>query len=49
MLFSRSKTLEIYVNASVTVKVLGGISLYVMAEKWKHLKETFVFSPFLVC
>ena len=31
-------------NASITVKVLGRLSFYVMAENWKHLKETiFVF------
>ena len=36
------------VNASVTVKVLGGISFHVMAENWKHLKDTLAVSSFLV-
>ena len=31
---------EIHVNASITVKVLGRLSFHVMAENWKHLKET---------
>ena len=34
---------------SITVKVLGGISFHVMAENWKHLKDTLTFSSFLVC
>ena len=39
-----SKTYEIHVNAIITVKVLGRISFHVMAEKWKHLKDTLAFS-----
>ena len=31
--FLASKTHEILVNTSITVKVFGGISLYIMAEK----------------
>ena len=44
--FSRIRNLEIHVNASVTVKVLAGISFHVMAEIWKHLKDTLAFSSF---
>ena len=36
VVFSRQKTHEIYVKASVTVQVLGEISFHVMTEKWKH-------------
>ena len=47
--FLTSKTREILKNASITVKVLGGISFHVMAENWKHLTDTVTFSSFLVC
>ena len=47
--FSRVKIHEIHLNASITVKVLGGISFHVMAENWKQLKDTLAFSSFLVC
>ena len=46
--FSRIKTYKIHVNASITFKVLGEISLYVMAENWKHLKDILEFSSFLL-
>ena len=36
-------------TASVTLKILGGISFHVLAENWKHLKDTLAFSSFLVC
>ena len=45
--FSRIKTYKIHVNASITVKVLGSMSLHVMAEKGKGLKKTLAFSFFL--
>ena len=44
-----SQTLEIHVNATIKVKILGGISFHVMAENWKHLKDILAFSSFLVC
>ena len=48
--FSRIKILQKkHVNASVTVKVLGGISCQVMAENWQHLKRKLAFSSVLVC
>ena len=40
--FLASKTYEMHVNASIKVKVLGGVSFHVMAENWKHLKDTLV-------
>ena len=45
--FLASKTYEIHVNASITVKALGGISFHVMAKNWKHLKDTLAFSCFM--
>ena len=45
--FLASKTHEIYVNTSITVKVLGGISFHVVVENWQHLKGTLAFSSFL--
>ena len=47
--FSYIKTFEIHVhvNASVRVKVLDGMSFNVMAEVWKHLKDTHAFRRFL--
>ena len=36
--FSRIKTYEIHINASITDQNFGGISFYVMAENWQHLK-----------
>ena len=47
VVFSRQNQ-EIHVNDSFTVRVLGGI-FHVMAENWKHLKDTLAFSSFLVC
>ena len=47
--FLASKTYELRVNASVTVKVLRDISFHVMVENWKHLKYMLAFSSFLVC
>ena len=38
-----------HVNASITVKDRGGISIHVMAENWQLLKDMLVFSSFLVC
>ena len=38
-----------HVNASVTVKVLDGISCHVMAENWQHLNRKLAFSSVLVC
>ena len=46
--FSHKKTQEIHVNASITVKVLGGISFHVPVKNWKHLKHTLAFLKFLV-
>ena len=46
--FLASKTYEIHVNASVTDKDLGGISIHVMAEHWQLLKDTLSSSSFLV-
>ena len=46
--FLSIKTYEIHVNVSITVKVLGRISFHVIAENWKHLKDTLAFSSFLV-
>ena len=43
VVFSHKKPHEIHVNASMTVKILGGISFHVMAENWKHLKDTLAF------
>ena len=42
--FFASKTYEIHVNAIITVEVFGRISFHVMAENWKHLKDTLAFS-----
>ena len=36
------------VNTSSTVKVLGRVSCHVIAENWKHLKDTLEFLLFLV-
>ena len=47
--FSRIKTYKTLVNVSVIVKVLGGIAFHVMAENWKHLKDTLAFSSLRVC
>ena len=47
--FLGSKTYGIHVNASITVKVLGGISVNVIAGKWQYLKDTFAFLSFLLC
>ena len=47
--FSRVKTFEIHVNASVTVKVPGGVSFQVIAENWKQLKDTLAFSSVFLC
>ena len=47
--FSRIKILQKHVNASVTVKVLDGISCHVMAENWQHLNRKLAFSSVLVC
>ena len=47
--FLASKTYEIDVNASVTDKDLGRISIHVMAEHWQLLKNTLASSSFLVC
>ena len=44
-----SKTYEIHVNACITVKDLGSISIHVMAENWQLLEDTLAFSSFLVC
>ena len=46
--FSPLKTYEIHVNASITVKVVGVISLC-NGGNWKNLKATTAFSSFLVC
>ena len=43
--FFALKTNEIHVNASITVKVLGGISFHVMAD-WENLKDKLAFLPF---
>ena len=48
-LFSHIKTYEIHVNASITVKELGGISVHVVAVNWQLLKDTLAFSSFLGC
>ena len=34
-------------NASIIVKVLGGISFYVITENWKHLRGKLVISSFV--
>ena len=47
--FLASKSYEIDVNASITVKDFGGISVHAMAENWLLLKGTLDFSLFLVC
>ena len=48
--FLHKKTNETHVNTSIIlVKVLGGIFFHVMAENWKHLKDTLSLSWFLVC
>ena len=47
--FIASNLYDIHVNASITVKVLGGISFHVIAKNWKHLKDTLAFASFLVC
>ena len=47
--FSRIKILQKHVNASVTVKVLDGISCHVVAENWQHLNRKLAFSSVLVC
>ena len=47
--FSRTKILQKHVNASVTVKVLDGISCHVMPENWQHLNRKLAFSSVLVC
>ena len=47
--FLASEHYELQVYASVTVKALGVISFHVMAEIWKHLKDTLSFTSFLVC
>ena len=47
--FSRTKTYETHVNASITVKAFCEISFHAMAENWKYLKDTLAFSSFLMC
>ena len=47
--FLASRTYEIHVNASIAVKVHGGISFLAMAENWKHLKDILAFSSFFMC
>ena len=47
--FFASKTYEIHVYASVTVKDLGGFFIHLMADNWQFLKDTLAFSPFLMC
>ena len=47
--FLASKTYEIHVNASITDKVIGGISFHVIGENLKHLKDTLEFTSFLEC
>ena len=47
--FSRIKTYEIHVNASVTVKVLSGSPFHVMSESLKHLKDRLAYTSFPVC
>ena len=44
--FLASKTNEIHVNTSITVKVLGGISFHIMAANMKHQKDTHAFPMF---
>ena len=39
---------KVHGNASITVKVLGGISYHVMVEILKHLKDKLDFSSFLL-
>ena len=46
--FSRIKTYEIHVNASITVKFHGGISFHVMAEAGQYPTDTLAFSSCLV-
>ena len=43
MYFFASKAYKIRVNASITVKVLGGISFHVMAENWIILRKNLPF------
>ena len=45
--FSRIKNLG-NTGECPTVNVLGGISFHVMAENWKHLKDTLPFHFFSV-
>ena len=47
MSFSRIKNL--HVNASMAVKILGGICVHALAKIWKHLKDTLAFLSFIVC
>ena len=49
VVFSHQNPTKKHLNASVTVKVLGGISCHVMAENWQHLKRKLAFSSVLVC
>ena len=46
----KKKTYEIYVNVSMS-QGLGGVSFRVglLAENWKHLKDTLEQSSFHVC
>ena len=46
MSFSRIKNL--HVNASMAVKILGGICVHALAKIWKHLKDTLAFLSFIV-
>ena len=46
--FSCFKSYGIHVNASITVKVRGRISFHVMAEIWKHLKDTLALRFFCI-
>ena len=43
MSISRFKNLPNTCKASVTVKVLGGISTHIMVENWQHLKDALAF------
>ena len=47
MTVGSAKLYDIHVNASVSVKVFGEISVHVMVEKWQNLKDTLVFLSFL--
>ena len=46
---SRTKSYEIHVNVSITIKVLGGVSFHVTVINWQQLKDTLGFSSFLGC